>query len=126
MARAKQPKERTSGMAVIAIAEELIEAPVARAFQRFIDYPAWDLWMPAVVRPIAGPARELRAGDCVTVSLGEGARRLRAELKVIANCAGERVFPGCWSESTRFFSRSERTRLPCARRSRSRGCSRSD
>ena len=80
-------------MAVIATAEELIEAPVARAFQRFIDYPAWDLWMPAVLRPIAGPARELRAGDSVTVSFGEGTRRMRAELKVI------RVRPNrelCW------------------------------
>jgi hypothetical protein len=70
-------------MAVIATAEEIIEAPLAEAFQRFIDYPAWDLWMPAVLRPIAGPARELRAGDSVTVSLGDGARRLRAELNVI-------------------------------------------
>jgi len=80
-------------MAVIATAEQIIEAPLARAFQRFIDYPAWDLWMPAVLRPIAGPARELRAGDCVTVSFGEGARRMRAELRVI------RVRPNrelCW------------------------------
>src|SRR5262245_48681242 len=70
-------------MAVIATAEEIIEAPVARAFQRFIDYSAWDLWMPAVLKPIAGPARELRAGDSVTVSFGDGARRVRTELKVI-------------------------------------------
>lgn len=80
-------------MAVIATAEELIEAPLARAFQRFIDYPAWDLWMPSVVRPIAGPARELRPGDAVTVSFGQGKRRMRAELSVI------RVRPNrelCW------------------------------
>ncbi|HKP61119.1 MAG TPA: hypothetical protein VJV78_30520 [Polyangiales bacterium] len=80
-------------MAVIATAEEIIEAPVARAFQRFIDYSAWDLWMPAVLKPIAGPARELRAGDSVTVSFGDGARRMRAELNVI------RVRPNrelCW------------------------------
>src|SRR3954463_3000535 len=70
-------------MAVIAAAEEMIEAPLAEAFQRFIDYPAWDLWMPAVLRPIAGPARELRAGDSVTVSIGDGARRVRTELNVI-------------------------------------------
>ncbi|HKU44423.1 MAG TPA: hypothetical protein VJR89_39960 [Polyangiales bacterium] len=80
-------------MAGIATAEEIIDAPLSRAFERFVDYPGWDLWMPAILRPIAGPARALRAGDSVLVYLGEGKRRVRAELNIV------RVRPNrelCW------------------------------
>ena len=80
-------------MGVIATAELMIDAPLHLAFQRFIDFSAWDLWMPPVIRPITGPARALRTGDQLTVDLGEGRHRLRTELNVI------RVRPDrelCW------------------------------
>jgi hypothetical protein len=80
-------------MGVIATAELTIDAPVQLAFQRFIDFSAWDLWMPPIFRPITGPARSLRAGDVVTIDVGEGRHRLRTELNVI------RVRPNrelCW------------------------------
>ena len=80
-------------MAVIATAELTIDAPLQLAFQRFIDFSAWDLWMPPIFRPITGPARSLRTGDVVTIDVGEGRHRLRTELSVI------RVRPNrelCW------------------------------
>jgi hypothetical protein len=85
-------------MGVIATAELTIDAPLQLAFQRFIDFSAWDLWMPPVIRPITGPARPLRAGDLIKVDLGEGRHRLRTELNVI------RVRPNrelCWRAGLR-------------------------
>jgi hypothetical protein len=80
-------------MGVIATAELTIDAPLQLAFQRFIDFSAWDLWMPPVFRPITGPARALRTGDLLTVDLGEGRHRLRTELNVIRVRPNREV---CW------------------------------
>lgn len=80
-------------MAVIATAELMIDVPLSVAFQRFTDYSSWDLWMPPLFRPITGPSRQLRAGDYITVDMGEAGRRVRTELNVI------RVRPNrelCW------------------------------
>ena len=57
-------------MTAIAVAELTVDAPRPVAFQKFIDYAHWDLWMPADFRPVAGPARALRPGDLVKVSVG--------------------------------------------------------
>jgi hypothetical protein len=57
-------------MTAIAVAELTVDAPRATAFAKFIDFAHWDLWMPKDFRPVAGPARALRAGDLVKVSIG--------------------------------------------------------
>jgi hypothetical protein len=57
-------------MTAIAVAELTVDAPRDVAFTKFIDYAHWDLWMPADFRPVAGPARALRVGDKVKVSVG--------------------------------------------------------
>jgi hypothetical protein len=80
-------------MPVIATAELTIDVPVPVAFQRFTDYSSWDLWMPPTFRPITGPARQLRAGDVLTVDLGETGRRVRTDLNVIRVRPNREV---CW------------------------------
>jgi hypothetical protein len=80
-------------MGVIATAELTIDTSVERAFQQFIDFPSWDLWMPENLRPISGPSRGLREGDLVKVAIGNGRARVNCELRVI------RVRPNrelCW------------------------------
>jgi hypothetical protein len=57
-------------MTAIAVAELTVNAPRDVAFAKFIDYAHWDLWMPADFRPVSGPARALRVGDKVKVSIG--------------------------------------------------------
>jgi hypothetical protein len=61
-------------MTAIAVAELTVDAPRDVAFAKFIDFSHWDLWMPADFRPVAGPARALRAGDKVKVSIGPKGR----------------------------------------------------
>ncbi len=85
-------------MPVIATAELEIDAPLALAFQRFTDFSSWDLWMPPIFRPIAGPARQLRTGDSFTVDLGEGRHRLRAELNVVRVRLNREL---CWGSGLR-------------------------
>lgn len=68
-------------MTAIAVAELTVDAPREVAFAKFIDFTHWDLWMPADFRPVAGPARALRAGDKVKVSIGpKGRISLRLEV----------------------------------------------
>jgi hypothetical protein len=43
-------------MSVIAEVEQTIPGPIDAVFARFIDYPSWGAWMPALFRPI----RDLR------------------------------------------------------------------
>lgn len=57
-------------MTAIAVAEHTVDAPRDVAFAKFIDYAHWDLWMPADFRPVSGPARPLRLGDKLKVSVG--------------------------------------------------------
>jgi hypothetical protein len=80
-------------MAAIAVAELVVASPLEATFARFIDFSGWDLWMPASVRPISGPARALRAGDSLRIGVGPQGR-LESDLRVI------RVRPNkelCWS-----------------------------
>ena len=79
-------------MAAIAVAELTLDAPRQVAFSQFIDYAHWDLWLPAQIRPVSGPARALRLGDKLRVSLGPKAVIL-LELDVIRMREGVEV---CW------------------------------
>ncbi|HET8933180.1 MAG TPA: hypothetical protein VFN67_07080 [Polyangiales bacterium] len=68
-------------MTAIAVAELTVDAPRDVAFAKFIDFSHWDLWMPADFRPVTGPARALRQGDKVKVSIGpKGRISLRLEV----------------------------------------------
>jgi hypothetical protein len=59
-----------SYMGFVAIAEQVVNASLEVAFARFVDYSAWDQWMPSSFRPLSGPARALRLGDRFTMGLG--------------------------------------------------------
>ncbi|HEX7478984.1 MAG TPA: hypothetical protein VF331_14355 [Polyangiales bacterium] len=59
-------------MPLIASAELLVAVPVETAFRHFIDFSAWDLWMPKGFRPIVGPSRPLREGDQLKMAIGPG------------------------------------------------------
>ena len=50
-------------------AELTIQGPVDTVFAQFIDYRQWASWMPKGFRPMRGPARPLRKGDRVLVSV---------------------------------------------------------
>jgi len=57
-------------MPLIAESEHTIAGPIETVFSRFIDYRLWSAWMPKTFRPVRGPARPLRTGDRILVSLG--------------------------------------------------------
>ena len=61
-------------MGAIAVAERVVDAPLETAFARFIDFTSWDLFMPASLRPLSGPARAVRPGDRVQFAFGPGSR----------------------------------------------------
>lgn len=69
-------------MTAIAVAELTVDAPRDLAFAKFIDFSHWDLWMPADFRPVAGPARALRAADKVKVTIGPKGR-ISLQLEVL-------------------------------------------
>jgi hypothetical protein len=69
-------------MALVAVAERILDVPVEVAFKHFCNYSEWDRWMPRNFRPLSGPARELRPGDHVRVGLGP-AGRLSRDLEVV-------------------------------------------
>jgi len=79
-------------MTAIAVAELTVDAPRDVAFSKFIDYAHWDLWMPADFRPVSGPARALRLGDKVKVSVGRKGL-ISLELEVIRVREGVEI---CW------------------------------
>jgi hypothetical protein len=54
-------------MSVIAAVEQTIPGPIDEVFARFIDYPSWAAWMPALFRPMRGPSRPLVQGDRLLV-----------------------------------------------------------
>jgi hypothetical protein len=58
-------------MSIIAIAELDVPAPLSQVFARFIDFPRWNQWMPAIFAPVSGPDRALRAGDAFKVRIGK-------------------------------------------------------
>ena len=57
-------------MGVIAVAESIVDAPLAVAFARFIDFSHWRNWAPPDFHPLSGPSRALREGDVLKVALG--------------------------------------------------------
>lgn len=79
-------------MTAIAVAELTVDAPRDVAFAKFIDFAHWDLWMPAEFRPVAGPARALRVGDQIKVSIGPKGLIL-LKLEVIRLREGVEI---CW------------------------------
>jgi uncharacterized protein YndB with AHSA1/START domain len=90
-------------MTAIAVAELTIDAPRDVAFSKFIDYAHWDRWMPANFRPVAGPARSLRVGDKVKVSVGpKGLMML--QLEVLRVREGVEI---CWRGGPRGLLRGE-------------------
>jgi hypothetical protein len=90
-------------MTAIAVAELTVDAPRDVAFSKFIDYAHWDRWMPADFRPVAGPARALRVGDKVKVSVGpKGLIMLR--LEVIRVREGVEI---CWRGGPKGLLRGE-------------------
>ncbi|MGH7269500.1 MAG: SRPBCC family protein [Polyangiaceae bacterium] len=57
-------------MTLTAEAELTIAGPIESVFAQFIDYTHWAEWMPAVFRPIRGPARAIRPGDRLLMKVG--------------------------------------------------------
>ena len=90
-------------MTAIAVAELTVDAPRDVAFSKFIDYAHWDLWMPEDFRPVAGPARPLRVGDKVKVSVGRKGLILLA-LDVIRVREGVEI---CWRGGPKGLLRGE-------------------
>jgi hypothetical protein len=60
-------------MPFTAEAEITIAAPIDAVFASFIDYRTWGQWMAPVMRPVTGPARQLRQGDRLFVLVGGAA-----------------------------------------------------
>ena len=79
-------------MSVIAVAERVVDAPLETAFARFIDFTSWDLFMPASLRPLTGPARALRQGDRIQLAFGPGARIVR-DLTIVRVRPNKEI---CW------------------------------
>jgi hypothetical protein len=69
-------------MALVAVAEQILDVPVEVAFKHFCNFSDWDRWMPRSFQPLAGPARELRPGDHVLIGFGRSAR-LTLDLEVV-------------------------------------------
>jgi len=60
-------------MPFTAESEMTIAAPIDAVFASFIDYRTWGHWMPPVMRPVTGPARQLRQGDRLFLLIGNAA-----------------------------------------------------
>lgn len=78
-------------MTAIAVAEQTVAAPLSAAFAHFIDFAHWDLWMPKIFFPVAGPARPLQTGDQFKVGIGK--LKLPVDAKVIRLRAEKEI---CW------------------------------
>jgi hypothetical protein len=79
-------------LSAIAVAESLVNVPLAVAFGHFIDFSYWNMWMPASLRPLSGPARALHEGDRMTVALG-GRLSIPTELRVVRVRPDKEI---CW------------------------------
>lgn len=90
-------------MTAIAVAELTVDAPRDVAFAKFIDYAHWDLWMPEDFRPVSGPARALRLGDKVKVTVGPKGL-ISLELDVIRVRQGVEI---CWRGGPKGLLRGE-------------------
>jgi hypothetical protein len=90
-------------MTAIAVAELTVDAPRDVAFSKFIDYAHWDRWMPTDFRPVAGPARALRVGDKVKVSVGPKGL-IMLQLDVIRVREGVEI---CWRGGPKGLLRGE-------------------
>jgi hypothetical protein len=93
-------------MGAIASAERVIAVPLSTAFERFVDFSTWDLWMPKGLRPITGPARALREGDSFKVAVGPGLQTTLTVIRVrpdIEICWKGGVAGGLASEHSFFF-----------------------
>jgi hypothetical protein len=90
-------------MSAIAVAELTVDAPRDVTFGKFIDYTHWDLWMPADFRPASGPARLLRHGDAIKVSIGAKGLIL-LKLEVIRLREGKEI---CWRGGSAALLRGE-------------------
>jgi hypothetical protein len=77
-------------MSVIAEVEQTIPGPIDAVFARFIDYPSWTAWMPALFTPLRGPSRPLVQGDRLLVRV----KGLPTTLTVDRLEASRQV---CWS-----------------------------
>jgi hypothetical protein len=85
-------------MAVTAVTELIVAAPLERAFARFIDYPCWNRWLPPSFVPVSGPARALREADVIYVGVGPGG-------KLVGDATIVRLRPNqeiCWSGGSRW------------------------
>lgn len=76
-------------MTVTAEAERIAPLPRERAFELFIDYPSWHLWMPKSFQPVSGPSRPLREGDRLVVRIPP----INARMRIVRVRPNEEV---CW------------------------------
>ena len=86
--------------------QRVIAVPLSTAFDRFVDFSTWDLWMPRGMRPITGPARALREGDSFKVAVGPGLQTTLTVMRVRPNieiCWNGGVPGGLTFEHSFFF-----------------------
>jgi hypothetical protein len=66
-------------MPLVAELDHTVAGPIEAVFTQFIDYRGWHAWMPAVFRPLRGPARPLRTGDRLLLKVGGAPSLLKVE-----------------------------------------------
>lgn len=95
-------------MAVTAKSVIIVDAPVAEAFAKFIDFPRWEKWMPELFEPVSGPNASIAEGDKLKVRLRAGGRPVPAPIKVLRIRQNQEVawgggVPGLVSADHAFF-----------------------
>ena len=93
----------TTNMTAIARAEIIVDAPREVAFDHFVDFSHWHVWMPAEFRPVSGPPRGLRDGDKIKVSVGPNGR-VKLQLSVVRLLPHREI---CWGGGSRLILRGE-------------------
>jgi hypothetical protein len=90
-------------MTAVARTEIVVDVPRALAFERFVDFANWHLWMPSEFRPVSGPSRGLRSGDVFKVAIGDSGR-VKLQLSVVRVIEHSEI---CWRGGSRLFIQGE-------------------